>query len=315
MLLNLMAFLANHPESPVETVCDVFGLSRKQLVSAVNEILMCGIPPYGPSDYVAAWIEGERVVIANADFMRRLLWLTVPEAVSLKMMIEDFIRQSPGVFKEAAQSLAAKIDALLGRTSGANASIGASRGKDDEIERALERSRALEIEYYSRMTDKTMRRVVEPLAIVDLDGRWYLAAYCRLRKAERTFRIDRIRRAKMLEERVERARDVDVSQYVHAESWFALADAPKVKATFAPEAARWAREQFARWVTRGKRDGSVECRLPAMEAVAVGDVIAEYAGSIVVKGVPELRRIFRRRVNAVRKLYGRASPCTTSTGP
>lgn len=305
MLVNLMAFLANHPGTNVETVCEVFGLSRRQLMKALNEILMCGIPPYGPSDYVAAWVEGERVTVVNADFMRAPLRMTVPEAVSLRVMIEDFVRQSPGVFNEAAQSLTAKIDALLGRASQASAPLGPSRHKESQIEQALVESRALEIEYYSRMMDSTTRRVVEPIAVVDLDGRWYLAAYCRLRSAERSFRIDRIRSARMLDERIEKRARPDVGRYVHAERWFARPFAPKVHLTFSPQAARWAREQFAKNVVGETEDGGLQCELPATDPITVGDILADYAGNVDAAGADEMREIFQERVKAIRDLYER----------
>ena len=101
-MLNLVSFLANHPGVGVETVREVFGFDKSRLMRALHEILMFGLPPYGPMDYVTAWVEKGTVTVVNADFLRRPLGLTVAEAVSLKLIIDEFLRQSPGVFEQAA---------------------------------------------------------------------------------------------------------------------------------------------------------------------------------------------------------------------
>ncbi len=58
----------------------------------------------------------------------------------------------------------------------------------------------LEIGY----TDKTgegTSRVVEPIAVLGMHPNWYLWAWCRLRESPRSFRLDRITGAVMLDER------------------------------------------------------------------------------------------------------------------
>jgi len=117
MLLNLTTFLANHQDVKAETVCNVFGLSRRRLMRVLNEVLMCGVPPYGPSDYVTAWVEGDQVRTVNCDFLRRPLRLTVKEALSLKVVVAEFIRQSPGVFREAASPPSAGCARRRGRSA------------------------------------------------------------------------------------------------------------------------------------------------------------------------------------------------------
>ena len=302
LLVNLAGFLANHPEIRTETVCDVFGLSRRKLLSALDELLMWGVPPYGPSDYITAWVEADRVTVANADFLRRPLSLTVPEAVSLKVMIEDFIRQSPGVFAEAATSLGKKIDSLLGH-GGAGAQPPRESRKAALLRRALEESRTIEIAYYSRMKDALTVRVVEPAAIIDVDGLWYLAGFCRFRNARRIFRMDRIKEARLLDESFQMREDFDVSRYVHAEKWFMPENAPRVEITFGSGTARWARERFGDSVVRKNPDGSLVCELPLTDPTWLADILAEFEGDAVARGVERFRRMFRRRLKAVLDMY------------
>jgi predicted DNA-binding transcriptional regulator YafY len=62
---------------------------------------------------------------------------------------------------------------------------------------------------YRTHTGGETERAIDPYGVVNLGQRWYVACYCHLRRAERTFRIDRISSATMLEERFEMPADVD----------------------------------------------------------------------------------------------------------
>jgi predicted DNA-binding transcriptional regulator YafY len=45
---------------------------------------------------------------------------------------------------------------------------------------------------YADAEGSTTQRAVEPVALAATGGRWYLLAWCRLRRAPRWFRTDRI---------------------------------------------------------------------------------------------------------------------------
>lgn len=77
---------------------------------------------------------------------------------------------------------------------------------------SVQRGRCARLEYRSEIGDHT-RRVVEPYGLVGRRGKWYLVAFCRLRKDYRTFRLDRIRKATPLEEGFVRKGDFDFRAY------------------------------------------------------------------------------------------------------
>jgi predicted DNA-binding transcriptional regulator YafY len=45
---------------------------------------------------------------------------------------------------------------------------------------------------YQSHSEQNSRREINPYAVIHTDGRWYLIGYCLLRKALRTFRLDRV---------------------------------------------------------------------------------------------------------------------------
>ena len=64
----------------------------------------------------------------------------------------------------------------------------------DAVQQALVDSVAVEITYRDGQARETVR-VVEPAGVFGTRTGWYLAAWCRLRRAPRAFRLDRITRA------------------------------------------------------------------------------------------------------------------------
>ena len=60
------------------------------------------------------------------------------------------------------------------------------------IQKAITNTNVLQIEYYSIYKEENTKRNIEPLAIYFTKNAWILVAFCRLRKEEREFRLDRI---------------------------------------------------------------------------------------------------------------------------
>jgi len=60
----------------------------------------------------------------------------------------------------------------------------------------------LELDYVDRNDQRTARRLVERYGFAGGDEHWYLMAWCRLREGGRSFRLDRIRSAEVMEETV-----------------------------------------------------------------------------------------------------------------
>ncbi|MGB1285402.1 MAG: helix-turn-helix transcriptional regulator [Aggregatilineales bacterium] len=69
------------------------------------------------------------------------------------------------------------------------------------LQRAILKQRVLHLHYHSLSDDKLTGRDVEAHALTYSNGTWYLSAYCRLREAMRSFRLDRIEKLQLRPER------------------------------------------------------------------------------------------------------------------
>lgn len=72
------------------------------------------------------------------------------------------------------------------------------------IEQAIEETRTTELHYYADYREFPTTRWFDPYGIVSWKDKWYIAGYCHIRKDIRHFRVDRIARIRLADERFDR---------------------------------------------------------------------------------------------------------------
>jgi proteasome accessory factor B len=90
------------------------------------------------------------------------------------------------------------------------------------LQHAVADHTAVKCSYYAIGRDAETERVIEPYGLFFHWGHWYCVARCRLRKAMRVFRVDRMRAAKALtgpDGRFEVPKDFSVRAYVRRAPW------------------------------------------------------------------------------------------------
>ncbi|MGH3088618.1 MAG: helix-turn-helix transcriptional regulator [Rubrobacteraceae bacterium] len=175
--------------------------------------------------------------------------------------------------------------------------VGARSGEGDpSIVEALERGRRekrlVEIRYPSSGELRT--RSIEPALMSNIEGVWYLNAYCRYAEGGRLFRLDRILAATLLEERFEERLDLKIK------TEFEDID-PRRYATrkavirFSPTVARWMEERPELDLIKEREDGSADYALYYTDASWAAKRVMQYLGEAVVIEPEELRREVHRR--------------------
>src|SRR5213079_620331 len=66
-------------------------------------------------------------------------------------------------------------------------------GRLAKLENAISKQRTVRFEYWSISTDKTKERTLNPYALINDNGLWYVVGLDLVRKDIRTFRVSRIR--------------------------------------------------------------------------------------------------------------------------
>lgn len=191
-LLAIVGWLARVGEAPIAEVARRFGIPEEDVVGELELAACCGLPPYSPDALLEIVVTDETVQANLGPELARPRRLTAAEGFALAAAART-IQAVPGADQGGALARAlAKLDAALGNQQALVVDL-------DEpsllatVRQATDDRLRLEIEYHSASSDETTRRVVDPLAVVSLDGHWYLDADCHRAGGLRRFRVDRLR--------------------------------------------------------------------------------------------------------------------------
>ena len=145
------------------------------------------------------------------------------------------------------------------------------------------------------------QRRVDPYALVHRSGWWYLVAYCHLRQAMRTFRIDRIQELVLLDQNFMVPADFDVYAYL-AKSF---KDQPVVRARlrFEAHAVHMASGLPGFESSQELQDGGFEVMLSAPNLEWLASLVLSFTTWVTVLDPPELRSMVRDWALATAELY------------
>ena len=123
----------------------------------------------------------------------------------------------------------------------------------------------LAFDYRARSTDEKTRRSVSPQRITHYRDNWYLDAWDHEREALRSFSVDRIVAAKVLDAVARDIDEAELNQHL-AGSYGIFSGEPKGWATimFSPKAARWVADEHWHSQQQGRllADGRYELKIP-----------------------------------------------------
>ncbi len=286
-----------------EDVCDRLQITDQELREDVNVL---NVVNFGGGSYVLyaevdddGWVEIDPEPYSD-NFARPARLLPV-EAKALVAAIDLIGEHLP---EGALASARDKIVAALGSDpSEQGLQIATVSGDDSSIARVINEAvagrRLLRMEYYKANEDEFSERTVEPYALVNGIEGWYVASFDPARADLRHFRLDRIKAAEVLEDTFEPRAEMDAAADV--EGWARtgeVAASRTARVWFAPERARWAREEQT--VAEELSDGAVVVELPfAGTDWLVRRVLAE-AGDAAVLEPEDARAAVRRAVAKLR---------------
>jgi proteasome accessory factor C len=197
-VLAMVPWLAAHRGVTKDEVAARFGITREQLERDLGLIMMVGVPPYSPGDYISVEYDGDTVDVWLAPYFTRSLRLTAAEGLAL-LAAGRALLAVPGSDTEG--PLATALDTLedaLG-TSSVVVEFGAPEFLH-VVQDAAAGGTRLEIEYWSAGRDAVTTRRIDPGPPFFALGEWYTDAFDHLRDETRMFRVDRIRAARPTDE-------------------------------------------------------------------------------------------------------------------
>jgi proteasome accessory factor C len=199
-LLDLVPFITTHQGISVKDLAREFAITSEELLDDLNTLWMCGLPGYTPLELIDLSFESGYVSIRNAEILQKVRLLTKEELVVIAIGL-DFLKESVSKDREdlleAITSLQKKIKSLIGDIAQVTPTVDSAHRAI--ILRALKERKNLEIEYHSLIRDQITTRSVTPLELGEDKGIEVLLAYCSTATGFRTFRLDNVKQAKLLD--------------------------------------------------------------------------------------------------------------------
>jgi predicted DNA-binding transcriptional regulator YafY len=274
----------------VHELCERLQVSEQELRQDIDVL---NVVNFGGGSYVLyAEVQGDTVEVdpePYGDNFARPARLLPLEAKALVAAIDLIGEHLP---EGSLASAREKIVAALGQDPARDGlQITTAKGDDSEIARvvsgAIVERRLLELEYYKENEDEFTTRRAEPYLLLNGQEGWYVHAYDTERDAPRSFRLDRIKSATVLDETFEPREGIEPD--VHG--WPSTGEVPASRVArvwISPERARWARED--RRVVQELRDGAVVVELQFAGGDWLAREILKEAGDAVVLEPDEARQ-------------------------
>lgn len=175
-----------------------------------------------------------------------------------------------------------------------------------EIGLALVKRKRLVIEYQSRSKDENSQREISPQRLIYYRDNWYLDAWCHLKKALRSFSVDAIKMAEILEAK---ANDISANELDEelgsGYGIFAGKDVRWALLKFTPDRAKWLASEKWHPDQIGKMldDGSYELRVPYSDPTEIIMDILRYGSDVLVLEPNELRKAVKQAFKKGHQLY------------
>jgi predicted DNA-binding transcriptional regulator YafY len=201
-LLKLIRTIQSRPGLTAEELARECGVVCRQIYRDLKELDYAGVPLYNENGYRLAG----RFLLQEVSF-------SLDEALSLLYGLKLVERQKElfpvGRVKEhllmvLPKGLRAMIENLDPAVVVAEGPAADYAGKTELfriLNRAIQDSRQVELDYYCFSRDECNQRRVNPYHLIFKDGFWYLVGFCHLRLDRRLFRLDRIRHIRLLAEK------------------------------------------------------------------------------------------------------------------
>jgi proteasome accessory factor BC len=241
----------------VAELCERLQVTEQELRQDIDVL---NVVNFGGGSYVLyAEVQGDQIEVdpePYGDNFARPARLLPLEAKALVAAIDLIGEHLPGGSLASARQKI--VDALGQDPAEEGLQITTAKGDDSEIARvvtrAVTRKRLLRIDYYKENEDEFIERTIEPYKLANGQEGWYVHSYDLEKDTPRSYRLDRIREATVLDESFEPRPGIEPD--VHG--WLATGEVPSSKSAriwVSPERARWEREDHR--VIEELADGSV----------------------------------------------------------
>lgn len=298
---------------PAAEICAALGISKKELLEAMQTLSMCGVPPYDPGSLIDAYMdEDDKVFVSHVwGLFDRPALLSRDEAASILIACRAALSTTMSD-SEPLKSAVEKIRSAMkpeeaGEALNTSARVDISPESGDVLKAlgALKRCAGTEkarIEYYSAGRNEFAVRVFRPYGLIYHIEQWYCVGFCELRNGLRLLRLDRIKSAVGTGEEFKVPADFSLDDY-RRNTMFKMIERPhKAVILFTGAAAEYAAEK---WPDRAKtlEGGGVEVSFHVDRLESFVPTVMGFGPGASVKSPDEFRKMVSTATRKTLALY------------
>lgn len=261
---------------------------------------------------------GYRLDPAAPRFELPGLWFSPAETYALLTMQHLLETLQPGLLAPHVKPLLERLRALLDKGDHSSAEVerrihvlqqAARKTKLEHFEvvaSAVLKRKRLSIRHYNRQRDEETERTISPQHLVHYRGNWYVDAWCHKAQGVRSFALDAVRSAVLLEEKAKEVPKAELEEHFQSGyGIFAGKDVLWAKLRFTPGRARWVSSEdwHPKQKARFEADGSYVLEVPYADDRELLMDILKFGADVEVLGPKELRAKVRDALKAAAKLY------------
>lgn len=280
------------------------------------------------SEFSAPYFISDNRIYHNKSTMQKVhiagYWLTPEELQALLILSNSLNQLQAGLLTEQFAAFKTQIERRLGQQGQASTTL-SDKVKIiqiggwpldqiifTQIAQALANQKRLEITFWSRQTNEINDREISPQQLIRYRDHWFLDAFCHQRQAIRSFSLNGIKQACLLEQAALEVNPQDLSN--HFETSYGIfagqADQQAVL-NFSTYQARWT--QFETWHPNQQAcwldDGRYQLTIPYKHDTELIQDILKHGPEVEVIEPPELRQKVKQRLEATLKHYSSDRIC------
>jgi predicted DNA-binding transcriptional regulator YafY len=246
------------------------------------------------------------------------LWFTADELRALLTMDRLLGDLQPGVLSELTGPIRKRLKELLqsGEHSAEDVArririvaIGSRKVEPAHfrvLSTALLSRRRLKIRHLRRQDGDVLEREVSPQRLVHYRDNWYLDAWCHKRQALRTFGVDAIESALVVDKSAREVSDDTLDRhFASGYGIFSGADTQQAMLLFSKERARWVSSEIWHPQQDGRMqlDGTYLLKLPYSQQPELVMDVLKYGADVEVLSPPALRAAVASQLQAAARRY------------
>jgi len=172
----------------------------------------------------------------------------------------------------------------------------------EKLRRAIREQRRVLMVHHKQSEPDAQAREVDPYALVYRGGWWYVVGHCHLRRAIRSFRLDRIVELTLLDKTFQTPASFNIRD--HLAMAFESETKVKMRMRFAPQAAHVARDSGVYWdALEEQADGAVVVTMTMPDLQWAASMALGFGPIVTVLEPAELRQTVREWANAIAMQY------------